>query len=276
MRMSSTGQPDSAASLGGFWLPLASLWSRELVRFLRQPSRIAGLLAAPLLFWLFIGAGLGGSFRSPSDTSGSGYLQYFFPGTVVMIVLFTSVFANMSTIEDRREGFLQSVLVAPIPRVSLILGKILGGTTQAMVPGSLFLLLSPLAGFSLNWERAGAALVVLFLVSFSLGTLGFALAWWIDSMQGFHAILNLVLIPLWLLSGALFPAAGASRWLQWIMRANPLTYELAALREVLSPAAQVTEFASLRTSLAVTLAFSLLSLAATLLWSGRATARHLG
>src|SRR5688572_13832276 len=130
---------------GGFLLPAATLWHRELIRFLRQPSRIAGLLAAPLLFWLFIGSGLGNSFRPPSGEAGNGYLQYFFPGSVVMIVLFTSIFSSMSTIEDRREGFLLSVLVAPTPRASLVFGKLFGGATQAMVPGLLFLLLAPLA-----------------------------------------------------------------------------------------------------------------------------------
>jgi ABC-2 type transport system permease protein len=208
---------------GGFLLPAFSLWHRELIRFLRQPSRIAGLIAAPLLFWFFIGSGLGSSFRADSAGAG-GSLQYLFPGTVVMIVLFTSVFSNMSTIEDRREGFLLSVLAAPISRSSLAVGKIVGGATQALVPGALFLLLAPLVGFRMSLPQAAAALGVLFVIALSLTGLGFAIAWRMDSVQGFHAVLNLLLMPLWLLSGALFPASGASEWLRWVMRANPLSY----------------------------------------------------
>jgi ABC-2 type transport system permease protein len=255
---------------------MASLWHRELIRFLRQPSRIVGLFAAPLLFWFFIGSGMGASFR-PSTSTDPGYLQYFFPGTVVMIVLFTSIFSNMSTIEDRREGFLQSVLVAPIPRSSLIVGKILGGATQAMLPGLLFLLLGPLVGFRWSLGRAAAAAGILFLISFSLTSLGFAVAWWMDSVQGFHAVLNLVFIPLWLLSGALFPASGASLWVAWIMRANPLTYEVAALRSVLyEPGAALSRGAPLAVSLEVTVLFCILSLTVALVWAGRPTVRHLG
>ena len=256
---------------------MASLWHRELIRFLRQPSRIIGLLAAPLLFWFFIGSGMGASFQPPSASADQGYLQYFFPGTVVMIVLFTSIFANMSTIEDRREGFLQSVLVAPIPRSSLIVGKILGGATQAMLPGLLFLLLAPLVGFRWSFGRAAGAAGILFLIAVSLTSLGFAIAWWMDSVQGFHAVLNLVLIPLWLLSGALFPLSGASAWVGWIMRANPLTYEVAALRGVLSEpsTAALTEVIPLALSLQVTVLFCILSFAVALVWAGRPTARHL-
>jgi ABC-2 type transport system permease protein len=256
---------------------MASLWHRELIRFLRQPSRIVGLLAAPLLFWFFFGSGMGASFQPPLASAGQGYLQYFFPGTVVMIVLFTSIFSNMSTIEDRREGFLQSVLVAPIPRASLVVGKILGGATQAMLPGLLFLLLGPLVGFRWTLGRAAGAAGILFLIAFSLTSLGFVIAWWMDSVQGFHAVLNLVLIPLWLLSGALFPASGASAWVGWIMRANPLTYEVAALRGVLSEpsTAALAEAIPFGLSLQVTVLFCILSLAVALAWAGRPTVRHL-
>jgi len=248
-----------------------------MVRFLRQPSRIAGLVAAPLLFWLFIGSGLGTSFQPAASGNDGGSLQYFFPGTVVMIVLFSSIFSNMSTIEDRREGFLLSVMVAPIPRAGLVLGKILGGTTQAMVPGLLFLLLSPLAGFHLQFGQVVMAVLVLFLISISLAGLGFIFAWWMDSTQGFHAIVNLVLMPAWVLSGALFPLSGASSWIRAIMRANPMAYEVEALRSTLGHAASgtIVEGMSLDRSLEFTALFAILTMVAALLWSGRPTVKHL-
>ncbi|HWP85230.1 MAG TPA: ABC transporter permease, partial [Terriglobia bacterium] len=143
--------PPSAA--GGLLLSAATLWEREMIRFLRQPSRFAGLVSAPLLFWIFVGSGLGETFRPPDPAVG-GSLQYLFPGTVVMIVLFAAVFSNMSTIEDRREGFLLSAMVAPVPRAGLVLGKVLGGTTQALIPGLLFLALAPWAGFPIRAAQA--------------------------------------------------------------------------------------------------------------------------
>src|ERR1700716_3503235 len=137
-----------------FWLPALSLAKRELVRFLRQKHRIIGALATPIVFWMLIGAGMGRSFQSPGSASGAsstaspgGYMAYFFPGTVVMILLFTAIFSTISIIEDRREGFLQSVLVAPISPMVIVLGKVLGGTVLAFGQGLIFLALSPLLGF---------------------------------------------------------------------------------------------------------------------------------
>jgi ABC-2 type transport system permease protein len=112
--------------MSNFLLAMTSLWRREMVRFLRQRSRVVGALGSPLIFWLLIGSGVGSSFRlSGSDM---GYMEYFFPGTVVLILLFTSIFSTISIIEDRKEGFLQAVLVAPVPRSAFVLGKLLGGT----------------------------------------------------------------------------------------------------------------------------------------------------
>ena len=267
-----------SAVRSGFLLPVYTLWWRELIRFFRQRSRIVGVLAAPLVFWLFIGSGLGTSFQPASAASGSHYLQYFFPGTVVMVVLFTSIFSTMSVIEDRREGFLLSVLVAPIPRSSLVLGKVLGGTTQALLPGFLFLLLAPAVGFALQPFQILRLAGILFLIAFSLTSLGFCVAWRMDSAQGFHAIVNLFLIPMWLLSGALFPASGASTWIQWVMRLNPLTYGVAALRRILhgQAVAVAPDVPPLALSLELTVLFAVLAVAAAMIWAGRPTAENLG
>lgn len=223
------------AARGGLWLPAATLWRREVVRFLRQRSRIVGALGSPLLFWLVIGSGIGTSFRPANDPDGAGYLQYFFPGTLVLIVFFTAIFATISVIEDRKEGFLQAVLVAPVPRAAIVLGKILGGSTLALLQGALFLALGPLVGIApppAAWPLVLAALTV---VAFGLTCLGFLVAWSLDSIQGFHAVMNLLLIPLWLLSGALFPPSGASGWIRAVMAANPVTYGVAAVRRALLP-----------------------------------------
>lgn len=263
-------RPMPAAS-AGIMLPAFTLWWREIVRFYRQTTRVVGVLASPLVFWLVIGSGFGTSFRSGGGPGQQHYLDYFYPGALIMIVLFTSIFAMMSLIEDRKEGFLLSVLVAPVPRSAIVLGKVLGGTTLAAVQGMIFLIFAPFAGVHLDLIQVLLVAVVVFLVSFSLTALGFAIAWPMDSSQAFHGIVNLFLIPLWLLSGALFPITGASKWVQVIMRLNPLTYGVAALRGLMYPDAE-TSF-PLASSMATLLLFSLVMFGLALLMANRRTTR---
>src|SRR5213078_2025630 len=153
-----------AARTGGMLRPALSLAQRELVRFLRQRHRIIGALATPIVFWLLIGGGMG---RSVSvGSGGESYIRFFFPGTLVMILLFTAIFSTISVIEDRREGFLQSVLVAPVSREAIVLGKILGGTVLAAGQGALFLLLAPTVGFHFTLPSLLMSLGVMLIVSF--------------------------------------------------------------------------------------------------------------
>src|SRR5437588_1799246 len=225
-----------SASNTGVYLPAFTLWWREIVRFYRQRTRVVGVIASPLLFWAVIGSGFGTSFRSGDSAGQQHYLDYFYPGALIMIVLFTSIFTMMSVIEDRKGGFLLSVLVAPVPRSAIVLGKVLGGTTLSAVQGLVFLAFAPLIGVHVSPGDFLLVALTVFLVSFALTALGFAIAWPMDSTQAFHAIINLFLIPLWLLSGALFPLAGASGWIRLLMRINPLTYGVEALRNLLHPA----------------------------------------
>ena len=213
-------------------LPALSLARRELVRFIRQKNRIIGALATPLVFWLLIGAGMGRSFRADVP-GGDNYLRYFFPGTVLMILLFTAIFSTISIIEDRREGFLQGVLVAPVSKMAIVLGKVLGGTALAFAQGLIFLLLAPTVGIKLTASSIVLSMLVMFVVAFALTALGVCIAWRMSSTQGFHAIMNLFLMPMWFLSGALFPPQGALGGLGWVMRLNPLTYGLDALRKAM-------------------------------------------
>jgi ABC-2 type transport system permease protein len=231
-----TLRAEAAPVSSGVMLPAFTLWWREIVRFYRQRSRVVGVIASPLLFWLVIGSGFGTSFRSGNAAGQQHYLDYFYPGALIMIVLFTSIFTMMSVIEDRKEGFLLSVMVAPVPRSAIVLGKVLGGTTLSAIQGLIFLVFAPFVGVHFGLEEFLLVVLVVFLVSFALTALGFAIAWPMDSTQAFHAIINLFLIPLWLLSGALFPLSGASGWLRLLMRINPLTYGVEGLRVLLYPA----------------------------------------
>lgn len=236
----------------------ATLWWREITRFRRQRSRVIGAFLQPLVFWLLLGAGLNASFRPPGVPAGVSYAAYFYPGVVALVLLFTAIFATISTVEDRKQGFLQGVLVAPIARPTIVFGQALGATTLALMQGMIFLVLAPTVGIRLTPAGVLLAIAVMALVAFALTSIGLVIAWRIESTQGFHAIMNLILIPIWLLSGAFFPAEGAPLWLGWTMRLNPLTYGMAALRHSLclgAPAA-AGPLPGLGLSLAITAASS--------------------
>jgi ABC-2 type transport system permease protein len=208
--------------LTSFWLAVWTLCERELIRFWREKSRVAGFVGSPLLFWLVVG-------------SGFGDLGFFFPGTLTLTVMFSAVFSTMSLIEDRREGFLLSMLVSPASRSAMVLGKVLGSSFLAWLQGLVLLVFVPMTRLSVTLVGLLEVAGILFLVAFLFTALGFLLAWRMDSTQGFHAIMNLLLFPLWMVSGALFPMEKAHGWMQWVMRLNPMTYSLAALRRLLDP-----------------------------------------
>ncbi|MBS1855123.1 MAG: ABC transporter permease [Acidobacteria bacterium] len=206
--------------MSSFFLSAATLWQRELIRFWRQKSRVLGVVASPLVFWLVIGYG-------------SNDLARFYSGALVLTVMFSAIFSTISIIEDRREGFLLSMLVSPAPRTSLVLGKILGSATLAWLQGLIFLAFAPLAGVSISLRGLPPVVAAIFLVSFTLTAMGFVLAWKMDSSAGFHAIMTLLLMPMWMVSGALFPMATAHGWIRAIMWVNPLTYSISLLDNTL-------------------------------------------
>jgi ABC-2 type transport system permease protein len=204
-------------------LAALSLCRRELVRFFRQRSRVVGALGTPVVFWILIG-------------SGFNYLDYLFPGTIIQILLFASIFSTISIIQDRNEGFLQGVLVAPVPRAAVVLGKVMGGSTIALLQGLAFLCLGPTVHIRPSGPEIALAVGAMTLVAFGLTSMGVIFAWRFNSVQGFHGVMNLLLFPMWLLSGAVFPPDKATRWIQWAMWANPLTYGVASLRWALGGA----------------------------------------
>jgi len=251
--------------------PTLALVRREIVRFLRQRSRVTGALAQPIVFWLLLGGGLNASFQPAGAPSGISYVQYFYPGTLAMVLLFTAIFATISTVEDRKEGFLQGVLVAPIGRWEIVLGQCLGGTSLAVLQGGMCLAIAPLLGIPVTLMSLAATLGVITVIAIALNSLGLIIAWRMDSTQGFHAIMNLILLPIWVLSGALFPAEGAPAPLSWLMAANPLTYGVAALRRCLYLAEPglAGDVPALLPSLAVTVAFAVVTFAAATVTANR-------
>lgn len=222
-----------------------SLTQRELVRFLRQRTRVVGAVGQPVIFWLLFGAGLRSSFKAPTWAEGLSrpltYQEYFLPGIAALIVLFTAIFSTISIIEDRREGFLQGVLVAPVSRAAIVLSKLLAGVILALIQAGLFLTVGPMLSMiglapamevDCSISAVIAAAAFLALIAAELTALGFLIAWPMNSTQGFHAIMSIFLMPMWLVSGAFFPG-GDSGWLFWLIRFNPLTYGVAGLRRLL-------------------------------------------
>jgi daunorubicin resistance ABC transporter membrane protein len=264
---------------------VTALVGRDLRRFFRQPSRIVGSIAQPLILWAVLGAGFGDTFQATAAippamaaaaTTGSsavagagGYLAYFYPGTVVLAMLFTAIFSTMSVIDDRHHGFLQAVLVAPVSRAALVLGKTLGGVTIALTQAAAFVALAPLAGFGLGAMNLPLVFAALGLAALGFTALGFAAAWWIDSTQGYHGLMSIALIPLWMLSGAMFPASGSRGWVRVLMRIDPMTYAVSAVRRGLGGTASIDPSSlglraihgSAGLDLTVTAAFSILAVA---------------
>ena len=231
-----------------------TLAERELVRFFRQRNRVIGALVQPVMFWGLFSAGLRGN--------NLGF-AFFFPGTIAMILLFTAIFATISIIEDRREGFMQSVLVSPAPRWAMVMGKIVGGATIALLQALLFLALGFLTlGMPGTVSDILLAIVLMIVIAVALTGLGFFLAWRMESSQGFHAIMSVFLFPMWLLSGALFPDDPTS-WITFLSRFNPLTYGVAGLRHYLhfGDLSMVKALPSLPLCWAVSLAFAAVTVA---------------
>jgi ABC-2 type transport system permease protein len=216
-------------NIGDQWATIHVLWKRDLLRFLRRPSRLLGAFLQPVIFWFMIGGGFASTFTLKTATNVS-YEQYFYPGVLVMMVLFASIFGTITVIEDRHEGFLQSVLVAPGSRSALVLGKALGVSSIGLIQAGLFLVFIPLAGFSfleINW---GQLFLFLSLGALGLSTFGFALAWWLDSSQAYHAIMMVLLLPGWILSGAMFPINPEQNAMAWVMHLNPMSYIVDGVR----------------------------------------------
>ncbi len=233
-----TAQP--AAAMSTVWM----LCWREWTRFFRQRNRVIGALGQPILFWLLFGTGMHSAFRGGDQN----FMTYYLPGTIALILLFTAIFATISIIEDRREGFLQNVLVAPVPRWTIAAGKILGGGAIAWVQACIFLVLAIAIGSVPLTAALGGVLLLMAVSALTLTALGVFFAWPMESTQGFHAIMNLVLMPLWLLSGAFFPIplpnadSPVGQWvMHWIMRANPLSYTIAGMRRMMGDASAASE-----------------------------------
>lgn len=207
------------------------LWLRQLKRYVRSKSRIVGSLGQPLLFLLALGYGLGPIFEQAGQGS---YIQFMAPGIIAMSVLFTAIFGGIEIIWDRQFGFLKETLVAPVPRIHIMIGRTLGGATVAVIQGVIIFIITLIAGFRPeHWSGIPMMCIFMILIAFLFTTLGTAIASVLEDMQAFPIIMNFLVMPLFFLSGALFPLNDVPGPIAVLTKLNPLTYGVDGLRGTL-------------------------------------------
>jgi ABC-2 type transport system permease protein len=211
------------------------IWYRDILRYWRDRWRLVASLAQPLLFLIVFGSGLSSSLKGSASFGAAGslsYIQFMYPGIIGMAILFTAIFGAMSIVWDREFGFLKEVLVAPIDRSAVAIGKALGGTTQAMIQGLILLVLAPFVGVKLSVVTVLTMIPLAAVLAFGLSSFGVALASTMKSMQGFQVVMNFLMMPMFFLSGALFPLSGLPGWMTVLTRIDPASYGIDPLRRV--------------------------------------------
>src|SRR5512136_2269 len=208
-----------------------TLWLREVKRYLRDRTRIVSSFVQPLLWLVIFGIGIGASLRAAPV--GLTYQQLIFPGIIGQTLLFTSMFMGISVIWDKEFGFMKEILVAPVSRISIFLGKMVGDSTDALIQGIIVIFLGLLLGIGLDTITFLACLPVMLLITFGLVSIGLTIASFMGSLESFGAIQSFINLPLFFLSGALFQVQGLPDWMQTVAKLNPLTYGVDALMTII-------------------------------------------
>jgi ABC-2 type transport system permease protein len=218
------------------WLDLEaiySIWLRDIKKFWRERSRLWGGISRPILWLIILGSGLRGAINPSALNGAANYQQYIFPGVIGLTLIFSALQSAISIIWDREFGFLKEVLVAPVPRTSIIIGKVLGGASQATMQGTITLMFAPLIGLWLPISTIIVCILTMFIVACALTALGVMIASNMTSFEGFGTLSNFVVMPMYFLSGAIYPTASAPDWLKPLIIVNPLSYGVDALRQVI-------------------------------------------
>ncbi|MBV9231523.1 MAG: ABC transporter permease [Chloroflexi bacterium] len=239
---------------------ISIVWYRDILRYVRDPMRVITSMMQPLMFLFIFGSGLRGSLNMtggaalPPGSAGLDFRTFLFPGVLGMAVLFTSIFSAISIVWDREFGFLREVLVAPIARTSVVLGKALGGSTVAMLQGTIMLIFAPLIGVSLTPVLVIKLMSEMLLLAFCLTCMGIVVAARMKSMEGFQVIMQFFLMPMFFLSGALFPLRGLPLWLAILNRLDPVTYGVDPLRQAVLNTLNLPDFIKSALGLGITIA----------------------
>lgn len=216
------------------WEATYGIWRRDLKKFFREKSRLWGGIARPVLWLIILGSSLKPAISNSSLSNGGNidYSHYIFPGVIALTLIFTSLQSAISIIWDREFGFLKEVMVAPVPRLSILIGKALGGATQATLQGIITLAFAPIIGLWLNPLVILALLAMMFVIAFALTALGVVISSAMTSFEGFGVISNFIVMPMYFLSGAIYPTASVPVWIKPLIIINPLSYGVDALRQI--------------------------------------------
>lgn len=219
---------------------ILAIWKRDIIKFFRDKAQLIGSLALPFLLLIVFGSGMGGAIKSMmSGANAAGpvkdfnFVQFMFPGIIAMTVFNTAIISALSVVQDREFGYLREMLVSPVPRSSVALGKVLGGSSIAVIQGLLILIFIPLVGVKLNFYMVIKLIPAMFIVAFTVSSLGLFVASFIKTSQGFHVAIQLLIFPMLFLSGALFPLNGLPAWMDFLIKINPMTYAVDMFKKII-------------------------------------------
>ncbi|WP_018924636.1 ABC transporter permease [Salsuginibacillus kocurii] len=228
---------------------IIAIWQRDIIKFFRDRARLIGSFSMPILFLVVFGVGMGGAMESlvtaGTDATDFNYIEFIFPGIVSMTLLMTSVFSSLSIIQDRDFGYMREILVSPVSRVNIAIGKMLGSATVAFLQGIMMFVLMPFLGISIDPLSFLQLLPVMFMIACTFSSLGLLVASLLNSTQGFQLVVNILVMPMVFLSGALFPLSNMPAWVDVIVTLNPVTYGVDLMKHIMidvdSLSAQVQE-----------------------------------
>lgn len=219
---------------------ILAIWQRDVIKFFRDRPRILGSFAMPFMFLILFGSGMSGAMSSMMGGASPGspladfdFVQFMFPGIIGLTVFTTAIFSSLSVVQDKEFGYMKEILVSPISRVSIAIGKVLGGSTVAVIQGLMMLVFVPFIGVSISFLMILKLLPVMFLVAFTLSSIGLLIASTLKTSQGFQMVVQVLIFPMLFLSGAMFPLNGMPAWMNVLVKINPLTYSVDMFKKVI-------------------------------------------
>jgi len=214
---------------------IVAIWQRDVIKFFRDRARLVGSFAMPFMFLILFGSGIssmmGGAKAGP--LANFDFVQFMFPGIIGMTVFNTAIFSALSVVQDKEFGYMREILVSPISRVSIAVGKVLGGSTVAVFQGLMMLIFVPFIGVSISVLMILKLIPIMFLVAFALSSIGLIIASSLKTAQGFQMVIQVLVFPMLFLSGALFPLSGMPVWMNFLVKINPLTYSVDMFKKVI-------------------------------------------
>ncbi len=218
---------------------IVAIWQRDVIKFFRDRARLVGSFAMPFMFLILFGSGMSGAISSMMGGAGSGpladfdFVQFMFPGIIGMTVFNTAIFSALSVVQDKEFGYMREILVSPISRVSIAIGKVLGGSTVAVFQGLMMLIFVPFIGVAISVMMVLKLIPIMFLVAFTLSSIGLIIASSLKTAQGFQMVIQVLVFPMLFLSGALFPLSGMPAWMNFLVKINPLTYSVDMFKKII-------------------------------------------